>query len=177
MNFMPRDAIIAKNRFIQIVVFFSLVFFGFVWVTGLLLYVEKIGFTPASVKAYYLGSEEEFRNPISYLGLLEITHFHFFAYGLSLLLLNHLMLFLPLSGGLKLFVVVVSFFSGLVNISAGWFIRYVSPQFVYLKIGSFILFYLSFLALLLLSFFAMARFRRGSAENQGEKEEIESVSR
>lgn len=164
MNFLPNGNIVGKNKLLRLVVYLSLGYLAVLWVTGLLLYIEKIGFTHESVKTHYLGSEDEFKNPISYLGLLEVSHFHFFAFGFALLLLNHLMLFLPINGSVKLFLIVVSFLSGILNLGSGWLIRYVSPYFTYLKIGSFIVFYLSFFTLILLSFYAMTIYQTGKQE-------------
>lgn len=167
MKFLVNGEIIGKNRLLQIILYFSLVYLAVLWVTGLLLYVQKMGFTPDSLAGYYLGSDDEFRNPVSYLGLLEVTHFHFFAYGLALLLMNHLMVSVKLPGSLKLFLIILSSVSGISNVGAGWLIRYVSPSFTYLKIGSFVAFQLSFLVLLVLSFVAMSIYRneRGSGRD------------
>lgn len=164
MKFLINGDIIGKNRLLQIILCFSLIYLAVLWVTGLLLYVEKLGFTPNSLLGYYLGSEEEFRNPVSYLGLLEATHFHFFAYGMALLLVNHLMISLNLPGSLKRFLIILSSVSGITNMGSGWLIRYVSPSFTYLKIGSFVAFQLSFFVLLVLSFVAMGRYRYGRGE-------------
>ena len=164
MKFLVNGEIIGKSRLLQIILYFSLLYLAVLWVTSLLLYVDKLGFTHTAVVGYYLGSDEEYTNPVSYRGLLEVTHFHFFAYGMVLLLVNHLMAAVSLPGSLKLFLIVLSSVSGVANISAGWLVRYVSPHFSYLKIGSFIAFQLSFIVLLVLSFFAVSMYRNGKDE-------------
>jgi len=144
-----------NNRLLQIILFFVLIYTGFLWFTNILLYVEKIGFTYTSVVDYYLGSDEEFKNPISYRGLLEVTHFHLFAFAIALLLVSHLTVFSGLNQRLKLPLITISFISGFLDIASGWLIRFVSPEFAYLKVLGFIVFQMSFAILLISSFFAL----------------------
>jgi len=47
----------------------------------------------ASASAYYFGSEENFRNPFTFTGLLEMTRIHLFLFAMVLLLVNHLTYF------------------------------------------------------------------------------------
>ena len=46
------------------------------WVTNFALYFSRMSLRPASVVAYYNGSEEEFRPPRSAQSMLETTHMH-----------------------------------------------------------------------------------------------------
>ena len=128
---------ISKNNLLKIIILFTLLFFVFLWLTNLLLYLQ-IGFSYDSVVEYYLGSEESFRQPKSYIGLLQEAHFHFFSMAIILVTLNHLILFAPIKNLYKLILVLSSFLSALGDIAGGWLIRYVSPQFAYIKIGSVI---------------------------------------
>lgn len=155
-----------NNRLLQIILVFTLIYIAILWVTNLLLYIEKIGFTHTSVVKYYLGTEEEFKNPVSYRGLLEVTHFHIFAFAMALLLMNHLTVFTGLSQSIKLSLIIISFLSGLGDMGAGWLIRFASPGFAYLKIGSFIIFQLVFLLLLVFSFFVM-KIYKNNREREG----------
>lgn len=116
---------------------FTVLFFLFLWITNLLLYLQ-IGFSYESVVQYYLGSEEDFRPARSYLGMLEEAHFHFFAMAIILVTLNHLILFTKISNFWKLVLILLSYLSALGDIAGGWLIRYVSPEFAYLKIASLI---------------------------------------
>lgn len=141
-----------NNRLLQIILIFTLIYTIILWFTDILLYVEKIGFTYRSVVDYYIGSEDEFKNPVSYRGLLEVTHFHLFIFAMALLLVNHMTVFSNLPQLLKLTLILLSFVSGLLNMGAGWLIRFVSPSFAYLKIWGFIVFQISFLFLLVFSF-------------------------
>ena len=151
----------SNSRLLQIILFFTLLYILILWITNILLYIEKVGFTYNSVVNYYLGSEEEFKNPVSYLGLLELTHFHLFVFALALLLVNQLTAFINVPQSLKLSLILLSFLSGMGNIGAGWLVRFVSPIFAYLKIGSFIVFQISFLILLVLSFIAIGVYQKG----------------
>jgi len=139
---------IRNNQLLKIIIVFTLLFFLFLWLTNLLLYLQ-IGFSYQSVVDYYLGSEESFRSPKSYIGLLEESHFHFFSMAIILVTLNHLVLFTSIPNIYKLILILSSFLSAFGDISGGWLIRYVSPQFAYLKIASVIILQLS-LALLII---------------------------
>jgi hypothetical protein len=121
-----------------IVALFSLFVIGLV-VTNALLYFNKMGLTAASVIDYYLGSEEQFLSPRSYQGLLEVSHYHLFAMGILLLVLTHLMLFVPLKNETKAWLIVVPFLAALLDEGSGWLVRYASPHFAYAKIAGFLL--------------------------------------
>jgi len=139
---------INKNLLLKIIIVFTLLFFVFLWFTNLLLYLQ-IGFSYESVVEYYLGSEQSFRPPKSYIGLLQESHFHFFSMAIILVTLNHLILFAPIKNLYMLILILSSFMSALGDISGGWLIRYISPQFAYLKIVSVIILQIS-LALLII---------------------------
>ena len=88
----------SRNRLLQTIVVLYVIYVAGLWTTNALLYFGKMSLDPASVVEYYLGAEERFLAPRSYQGLLEISHFHLFAMGMLLLVLTHLMLFVPLAG-------------------------------------------------------------------------------
>jgi len=140
---------IKKNTLLKLIVAFTVFFFLFLWITNLLLYLQ-IGFSYDSVVEYYLGSEQDFRPPRSYLGMLEEAHFHFFAMAIILVTLNHLILFTKISNFWKLLLILSSFLSALGDIAGGWLIRYVSPDFAYLKIASLIVLQGSLAALMII---------------------------
>jgi len=139
---------IRNNSLLKLIIVFTLIFFFFLWLTNLLLYL-KIGLTYDSIVEYYRGSAEGFRQPKSYLGLLEEAHFHFFSMAIILVTLNHLILFSKINNIWKLIVIMASFISAFGDIAGGWLVRYVSPSFAYLKLGSVIVLQIS-LALLLI---------------------------
>lgn len=140
---------ITKNSLLKLIIVFTVLFFIFLWITNLLLYLQ-IGFSYESVVEYYLGSEESFRPPKSYLGMLEEAHFHFFSMAIILITLNHLILFTSMSGFWKLVLIVSSFGSAFGDITGGWLIRYVSPDFAYFKIASVIVLQISLAALMVI---------------------------
>ena len=154
-----------NNRLLQVILIFTLFYVLLLWVTNILIYAQKIGMDYTSVVQYYLGSEEDFRNPVSYLGLLEITHIHLFLFAMALLLVNHLTAFLPLPQVAKLSMILISFTSGLLDIGSGWLIRFVSPAFAYLKIASFITFQISLLLLIMASFLALSIYKKSEERN------------
>ncbi|GBD37850.1 hypothetical protein HRbin37_00088 [bacterium HR37] len=140
---------IRTNSLLKLIIVFTLVFFLFLWVTNLLLYL-KIGLSYNSVVEYYRGNEEAFRPPKSYIGLLEEAHFHFFSMAVILVTLNHLILFARIKNSWKLMLILSSFVSAFGDIISGWFIRYLSPLFAYLKIISVVVLQVSLALLLLL---------------------------
>lgn len=140
---------IRNNSLLKLIVVFTLVFLFFLWLTNLLLYF-KIGFSYQSIVDYYRGSEQNFREPKSYLGLLEESHFHFFSMAIILVTLNHLILFSKIKNVWKLIIILTSYTSAFGDITAGWLIRYISPSFAYLKLGSVVVLQISFAALLVL---------------------------
>jgi hypothetical protein len=146
-----------RNRLLQtIVLLYALYVAGF-WLTNVLLFFAKMDLTYASVVGYYLGDEARFRPARSYQGLLEISHFHLFAMGMLLLVLTHLMLFVPVGNGTKLTLIVVPFFSALLDEGSGWLVRYAHPAFAYLKIAGFLLLQTSLAVLVIVSIWTVFR--------------------
>ena len=124
------------------------------WVTNGLLYFQKMSLSPASVVAYYLGNEAQYLSPRSYQGLLEVSHFHLFAMGMLLLVLTHLMLFVPVRDGTKAWLIAVPFLAGFLDEGASWLVRFAHPGFAYLKIGGFLLLQTSLAVLIGVSLWA-----------------------
>jgi hypothetical protein len=128
-----------RNRLLQTIVSLYAFYVAGLWLTNALLFFNKMNLTPASVVDYYLGSDERFLSPRSYQGLLEVSHFHLFAMGMLLLVLTHLMLFVPLRNSTKAWLIVIPFLSALLDEGAGWLVRFASPHFAYAKIAGFLL--------------------------------------
>lgn len=145
----------SKNRLLQLIIMFFILYVAALWLTNALLYFQKMGLTYASVTEYYLGSEEKFLQPRSYQGMLEISHFHLFAMGILLLTLTHLMLFVPLRPELKPLFVVVPFTSALLDEGGGWLVRFVHPAFAYVKIAGFVMLETSLAVLIVISLWAV----------------------
>ncbi len=147
----------SRNRLLQTIVVLYCVYLAGLWLTNALLYFEKMSLTPGSVATYYLGDDETFRQPRSYQGLLEVSHFHLFAMGMLLLVLTHLVLFTPLSNRIKAWLVVLPFASALVDEGASWLVRFVHPAFAWAKILGFLALQASLAALIILALWSVFR--------------------
>jgi hypothetical protein len=153
----------SRNHLLQTIVVLYCLYTGGLWVTNLLLYFGKMGLTPDSVVLYYLGNEELFRSPRSYQGLLEVSHFHLFGMGMLLLVLTHLMLFVPLRASWKLWLIAVPFASAILDEGSGWLVRFVSPHFAILKIAGFLLLQASLALLIGVSLWAVFSASQGES--------------
>jgi len=146
-----------RNRLLQAIVASYSLYVGLLWVTNAALYFQKMDLGYQSVVDYYLGNEERFITPRSAQGMLEISHFHLFAMGMLLLVLTHLVLFVPLKSRTKAWLVVVPFASALLDEGAGWGVRFVSPAFAWAKIGGFLALQISLALLVGLALWAVFR--------------------
>jgi hypothetical protein len=144
-----------RNRLLQTIVVLYSGYVAALWVTNALLYFAKMGLTPASVVSYYRGNEEQFLSPRSYAGMLEVAHFHMFAMGMLLLVLTHLMLFVPLKNATKAWLIVLPFVAAALDEGGGWLVRFVHPGFASLKIAGFLLLQGSLAALVGLSLWSV----------------------
>ena len=155
-----------RNRLLQVIVVLYAFYVIGLWLTNALLYFSKMSLTASSVIDYYLGSEERFLSPRSYQGLLEVSHFHLFAMGMLLLVLTHLMLFVPLRNRTKAWLIVIPFLSAILDESAGWLVRFASPSFAYLKIAGFLMLETSLAALVAISLWSVLAGSQRSYEGQ-----------
>jgi hypothetical protein len=144
-----------RNRLLQTIVALYAVYVAGLWLSNALLYFEKMSLAPSSVVEYYLGSEERFLSPRSYQGLLEVSHFHLFAMGMLLLVLTHLMLFVPISNRWKVWLIALPFASAVLDEGAGWLVRFAHPGFAWLKVAGFLLLQGSLAALILVALWAV----------------------
>jgi hypothetical protein len=145
----------SRNRLLQTIVVLYCIYVSGLWLTNALLYFSKMGLTPGSVVLYYLGNEELYRSPRTYQGLLEVSHFHLFAMGMLLLVLTHLVLFVPLRGRTKMWLITLPFAAALLDEGSGWLVLFVSPHFAWLKIAGFLGLQASLAALVILSLWAV----------------------
>jgi hypothetical protein len=152
----------SRNRLLQLIVVLYSLYTALLWVTNALLFFHKMDFSVASVLSYYRGNEELFLSPRSYQGMLEVSHFHLFAMGMLLLVLTHLMLFVPLRPGLKAWLIAAPFLAGLLDEGSGWLVRFVHPAFAYTKLAGFALLQTSLAVLVALSLWAVLA---GSQQN------------
>jgi hypothetical protein len=145
----------SRNRLLQTIVALYSLYVAGLWLTNALLFFSKMSLSYESVVSYYLGDEERFLSPRSYQGLLEVSHFHFFAMGMLLLVLTHLMLFVPLRNATKAWLIALPFLSGFVSEGASWLVRFAHPGFAYLKIAGFLALQTSLAVLVVLSLWAV----------------------
>lgn len=124
----------------RLTLWWTLVFMAGLWATNGLMYFSRMSLKPESVKAYYLGSEEEFSQPRSAASMLEVTHAHLPVMGVVILLLTHLMIFAPYSDRVKRWGISAIFLAALVGEGSGWLVRFVHPAFAWLKIACFLMF-------------------------------------
>jgi hypothetical protein len=159
-----------RNRLLQTIIACYALYVAALWLTNALLYFDKMSLTPSSVVAYYLGAEGEFRPPRSYQGMLEVSHFHLFAMGMLLLVLTHLVLFVPVSVRTKVGMIAFPFLSAALDEGGGWLVRFVGPGFAWMKIAGFLALQTSLAALIGLSLWAVFR---GSSRNYTDGAQLE----
>ncbi len=121
---------------------------GFV-VTNFTLYFSKMTLDPASVVLYYNGSEETFHPARSFQSMLEVTHGHLPMMAMVLLVLTHLVIFVPVEKWIKVSFICTAFGSALLNEGAGWLVRFVDPSYAILKVTGFMLLQSSLIILLI----------------------------
>jgi hypothetical protein len=127
-----------NHPLMRLTLFFALFFlFGF-WVTNFALYFAKMNLNPQSVIDYYLGSEAEFRLPRTYQSMLEVTHAHLPMMAMMILLLTHLFIFSRFQNRTKVGFITAAFLSAFFNEAAGWLVRFIHPQFAWLKVITFV---------------------------------------
>ena len=142
------------------------------WATNFGMYFSRMDLRPASVVDYYSGSEEEFRPPRTLASMLETAHVHLPMIGLVLLLLTHLVIFIPLSRGAKVAFIATAFVSAALEEGAGWLVRFASPAFAPLKIAGFLGLQASLLFLMVaLAVFLLRAGRRQAAARAAGAEE------
>lgn len=124
----------------KLTLLFTLVFLTGFWLTNFALYFSRMGLSPQSVRDHYLGSEENYSMPRTYQSMLEVTHSHLPMMALVVLLVTHLLIFVPYAQRTKIGLIVGGFALALLNESGGWLVRFVSPDFAALKVASFLLF-------------------------------------
>lgn len=110
------------------------------WATNLAMYFSRMGLSPASVAAYYGGSEADYRPPRSAASMLETSHAHLAMMALVMLLLTHLAIFAPYSEKVRGALITTGFLSALLDEGSGWLVRFAHPGFAWLKIASFLAF-------------------------------------
>lgn len=117
--------------------FALLLLLGF-WISNFALYFAEMNLSPESVTRFYLGSEADYRLPRTYQTMLEVTHMHLPMMAVVLLLLTHLLIFVPLVTRVKAGLIATTFLAALGFEAAGWLVRFVHPAFAWLKVTGFL---------------------------------------
>jgi hypothetical protein len=76
--------------------------------------------------------------PRTYQTMVEVTHMHLPMRALVVLLLTHLLIFAPFSQRVKVTFIVLAFGCAFFNEAAGGLVRFVHPQFGWLKVIAFV---------------------------------------
>lgn len=127
-----------KRPLLKTVILLFLGYVALLWLSNALLFFRDMGLSYEAVVGYYLGDPERYTSPRSYSGMLEVLHFHLFAMGILVLTLVHLMLFADISDRAKVFWLWTPFGFAVANEGAGWLVRFVAPEFAWLKIATFL---------------------------------------
>ncbi|RMF61241.1 MAG: hypothetical protein D6748_02115, partial [Calditrichaeota bacterium] len=131
MKYMVNGSFI-NRPLMRITLIATLIFLSVFWITTLVMYLTRMGFTPEGVVAYYRGSEATFTPPRTFGSMLEVTHGHLPVMAMVALLLTHLFIFSEHSGKVKIFAIVAFFASALLGEASGWLVRFVHPLFAWL---------------------------------------------
>ena len=94
--------------------------------TNFLLYFSKMGLSPASVVDYYRGSEQAFTAGRSFQSMVEVAHFHLPMMAVVILILTHLVIFIPFPNKVKVVIIIFSFAVAFLNELTGWLVRFVA---------------------------------------------------
>lgn len=132
------DGSYGNNGLMRLSLGLTLVLLALFWTTNFAMYFGRMSLDPTSVVAYYNGSEEDFRPARSAASMLETTHMHLPMMGLVLLMLTHLVVFLPQARGVKAAAIVSAFAFAVLEESGGWLVRFVSPALAILKVVGFL---------------------------------------
>ncbi len=139
----------------------TLVFLVGFWVSNFAMYFSRMGLRPASVVAYYNGSEEDFRPARSTGSMIEAAHMHLPMMGIVLLFLTHLAIFAPFGRRAKAALILTTFASAALEEGGGWLVRFVSPDLAFVKVVGFLGLQASILFLLVTLAVFLARRRAG----------------
>lgn len=125
---------------LRIIMFFFIIFLLVQALSGMFLFVVKIGYYPEHMAEYFLGAEDKFIQAKSFWGLLEVAAPHLVAVALYILLVGHFLFLFPVKKGI---ITAIIYLASLGNILSGFLIRYGGVFFSSFKIGFFVLFELT----------------------------------
>lgn len=167
-----------KNGLMRLSLAFTSIFLIMFVGTNFAMFVSKLGLTPDSVASYYAGSESDFIPARTFGSMLEVAHMHLPMMALVVLMLTHLVIFVPFPKGVKAIIICFAFVSALADEGSGWLIRFVGPGWAILKIIAFLSLQtvLLFLIGALVTFLWRAHGEQGGQETPGAPEMRSPVS-
>lgn len=127
-----------NNPLTRLTLWGTLVFLTGLWLSNFGMYFSRMGLSPASVAAYYRGSDETFQPARTFGSMVESSHGHFAMMAMVLLVLTHLYIFVPGPRRLKAAFVGGTFAATFLSEASGWLVRFVHPGFAILKPVAFL---------------------------------------
>ncbi|MFN7986880.1 MAG: hypothetical protein U0529_05375 [Thermoanaerobaculia bacterium] len=127
-----------NNPLTRLTLWGTFVFLSGLWLSNFGMYFSRMGLAPASVVAYYRGSDETFEPARTFGSMVEASHGHFAMMAMVLLVLTHLYVFVPGPRRVKAAFVAGTFASTFLSEASGWLVRFVHPGFALLKPVSFL---------------------------------------
>ena len=156
----------SQNPMMRLTLLFTMLFLlGFLAV-NFLLFFNRMDLTPDSISSYYRGNVEEFRPARTYQSMIEVTHSHLPVMAVVMLVLTHLVIFTPASKGVKYSFIVIAFTSAFLNEGANYMIRFIDPDFAWLKIITFLSLQASIalLIIILITFLIRSHFKKAEED-------------
>lgn len=127
------------------IAFFSFIIIIFFLLNGVLFF-DKIGICVECVRTYYLGNQELYIKPKTLEGLFKVFYPHLIPLAIISFTLIHLLFFTSFNKTLSVILGVSGFISSFIDNLSGILIRYVSDIFSIVKLLSFFLLEISFIA-------------------------------
>jgi len=130
------------NRAYKTAIVYFLLFTLLLLFSGILIFIDKIGFSYNDVIHYYLGNSKEFIVAKTFTGVIKTILPHIFAFGLFIMVLIHFIIFTKQRNKKETSLVIYLIFtSALVEISSPFMLLLGFKIFAYIKIFSFFIFY------------------------------------
>ena len=125
----------------KISILYFLLFSLLLFISSILIFNEKIGFSYNEVLEYYLGSEKTFVTAKTYAGTLKLILPHIMAFGLFIMVTLHFLIFTKKKRPtLYKLIIYMTFLSGFFELFSPFIIISGVEFFAYIKIISFVLF-------------------------------------
>ena len=141
------------NRAYKTAIAYFLLFTLLLFLSGILIFIDKIGFSYDDVIHYYLGNSKEFIVAKTFTGLLKIILPHIFAFGLFIIVIIHFIIFTKQRNNKDIrLIIYIILLTALFEISSPFVIVAGLKIFAYVKIFTFLIFYLLILYIFFILF-------------------------